>query len=674
MTLLQPGMELLNKLSFSKKFHLILATFVIPILYAGFVIYSDKSAEVKAGEEETRGYSVIKKLQPLRLMADRHRSLKAQYLNGVTSAQGELASLESQIDQQKLKAAKAIQSLGYSEYVLKAWKKAEGHWADVKNTGDSAGATESSFQIHTEWIVEVGDVIELIATESGLVLDSYLDSYTLMELVVFTLPRLDEHIGQLIGRGVAVSARGEFTPDSYVGMTTIYDTLALAQEELSHEYDVFADSHKELVAPIKRPVEDTLQAVSQFLKTTKDQILDPDQPQLTASGYDQIGVKTQAQLAKLAERSSQLFEGLVNEHRASSQSSMMLALTLFTVLLMVSAYLLTALKRTVDDNAHLVQTMAKDLKGGKLNGKYSSQSQDELGETVHSLVGAYKQLRDVVGEVREQSNLLTGSSEQLQDVSSQVNKLGESQKDRVGVIVTASSQLAATASDVASHCEHAATETQSTQEKATQGAKRSESSAGTIRQLAESIREAGDEIGDLAQQAASISTVIDVIKEIAEQTNLLALNAAIEAARAGEQGRGFAVVADEVRTLANRTQESTEEIESTISSLQQVAEQAVSAMNEACEKANTGEEEAMQTGEMLRDIVQSVTQVSGLIKQVATASDQQAKSAGEISQNIQQVDGSATDLVAQASEVSEIASQVKDGSHELQGKVKGFQV
>ena len=131
MTLLQPGMELLNKLSFSKKFHLILATFVIPILYAGFVIYSDKSAEVKAGEEETRGYSVIKELQPLRLMADRHRSLKAQYLNGVTSAQGELASLESQIDQQKLKAAKAIQSLGYSEYVLKAWKKAEGHWEIV---------------------------------------------------------------------------------------------------------------------------------------------------------------------------------------------------------------------------------------------------------------------------------------------------------------------------------------------------------------------------------------------------------------------------------------------------------------------------------------------------------------------------------------------------------------
>ena len=159
-------------------------------------------------------------------------------------------------------------------------------------------------------------------------------------------------------------------------------------------------------------------------------------------------------------------------------------------------------------------------------------------------------------------------------------------------------------------------------------------SAVTIRQLAESIRKAGDEIGDLAQQAASISTVIDVIKGIAEQTNLLALNAAIEAARAGEQGRGFAVVADEVRTLATRTQESTEEIETTITSLQQVAEQAVSAMDQACDKANTGEEEAIQTGEMLRDIVQSVTQVSDLIHQVATASDEQAGAAGEISKNI----------------------------------------
>jgi len=360
MILLQPGMELLNKLSFAKKFHLILATFVIPILYAGFVIYSDKSAEVKAGEAEALGYAVVKLVQPLQQLASRHRSLHGQYLAGVSAVETELKSLEQGIAQQLSKVGKSVKSLGYSNYVSKAWQTAEGHWADLRSSGNGDSATEKSFTKHSRWIKEVGDVIKLIATESGLVLDSYLDSYTLMELVVFDLPRVDEYVGQLLARGVVVAAKGNFTPDSYVGMTTVYDALTLAKSELDHKYTMAMDTHPEFVDTLKQPLSNTIAAIDKLLRETKSQLLDPDQPQLSPSQYDALGQSTLASLKSLALVGSSTFERLVAQHRASSQFSMMLALTLFTVLMLVSAYLLTALKRTVDDNAQMVQTMATD--------------------------------------------------------------------------------------------------------------------------------------------------------------------------------------------------------------------------------------------------------------------------------------------------------------------------
>ena len=318
--------------------------------------------------------------------------------------------------------------------------------------------------------------------------------------------------------------------------------------------------------------------------------------------------------------------------------------------------------------------MAADLEAGTLNQEYYSNSEDELGSTISALKKSYTQLRGTVSQVRNYSGTLSHSSHELLSVSKEVNNLGEEQKNKVAIISTAATELAATAQEVSNHCENAAAKMHESKEQASLGAKHSHSSAEVIRTLAINVRNAGDEIEQLAQQAASISTVIDVIKAIAEQTNLLALNAAIEAARAGEQGRGFAVVADEVRTLATRTQESTNEIENTISSLQQVAEKAVLAMSTSCEQANESEAEASKTGEALSDIENSINHVSSLIEQVATAGMQQAGAANEIAQNIIAVDDASSELVEKASIMSNIADEVGRDSTELDKQMQQFQV
>ncbi len=674
MPLLKLGIHVLNKLTFAKKFQLLLITFVIPIAYAAYVIYHDQSVDLAAAQQDLAGYAVIQALHPTKILAAQHRGLGAQWFAGKKDVESKLSQVEADMTTALSAARRALERAGYPSAVLQRFDAVQNNWPSLQLSEFEQLTGESSFQRHSEWITDMVGVVLAVAKASGLILDSHLDTYLMMSLVVFDLPALNEGVGQLRGRGAGVVAKGGFDPSSYIAVSTLFNEVNQQRNLLKNRYDSVLALDVDLRQQLQAPLNEGLQQLEQFLKTTRSKVMEPNAPTVDATSYFAQGTAAITAMDSLRKQTAALFEARVAGYGTAAQNNLVLALAIFGGLLLVSIYLLMAFKRTVDFNAHLVQRMAADLKAGKLDGKYKTDSEDELGDTVHSMVDAFKGLREIVGQVRGQSTKLTDSSRQLQTVSDQVKHLGGSQKERVGIIVTASTELAATASEVASHCEHAATKTQSTQDKATQGAKRSELSAGTIRQLAERIRQAGEEISDLAQQAASISTVIDVIKSIAEQTNLLALNAAIEAARAGEQGRGFAVVADEVRTLANRTQESTTEIESTIKSLQQVAEQAVDAMNQACDQADAGEEEARQTGDMLRDIVQSVTQVSHLIQQVATASEQQAGAAGEISQNIQQVDDSASDLVKQATEVSSIATLVKGGSQDLQSQVNGFTV
>ena len=674
MLFLKPGIHLLNKLTFAKKFQLLLITFVIPISYAAFVIYQDQSVDLKASQQDLLGYRVIQALHPTKILAAQHRGLGAQWFAGKKDVEAKLKQIETDMNGALQSARQVVVAAGYPSAVVQRFDAVQSRWPDLSLAQFDQLDGASSFQRHSEWITDMVAVVLAVAKASGLILDSNLDTYLMMSLVVFDVPAINEALGQLRGRGAGVVAKGGFDPNSFIAVSTLFNEVTQIRNLLKTRYDSVLALDAQLRQRLETPLAEGLARLEEFLKVTRRSVMEPATPTVDAGQYFNQGTSAIAAMAALRKQTAVLFEERVAGYGDAARGNLVVALSMFSLLLLVSIYLLLAFKRTVDFNAHLVQRMAADLKAGKLDGQYKTDSEDELGDTVHSMVEAFKGLRTVVGQVRGQSSQLTDSSRQLQAVSDQVKQLGGSQKERVGIIVTASTELAATASEVASHCEHAATETQSTQDKATQGAKRSELSAGTIRQLAERIRQAGEEIADLAHQAASISTVIDVIKSIAEQTNLLALNAAIEAARAGEQGRGFAVVADEVRTLANRTQESTTEIESTIKSLQQVAEQAVTAMNQACEQADSGEEEARQTGDVLRDIVQSVNQVSSLIQQVATASEQQAGAAGEISRNIQQVDDSASDLVQQATDVSSIATMVKGGSQDLQAQVNGFVV
>ena len=673
MSLFTPGINLLNNMGFARKFQLLFIVFLLPVGYGAITIYNNQMAVIDAADGEVRGYDAYAELHPLRVLAAKHRGTAAQWLNGNAAAKSDLAGLERDIDKQFEVADASLKKQGFS-FLNSKLHGLQSDFADLNSNKLEALGSAASFKQHTDWIQEMSALIEELATESGLILDPYLDTYLLMQLSVYQLPAVQEFAGQLRGRGAGVAAKGSFTPESFLDVTRLYNAILSPMQLAVYQVNKAVEFNPAMGGKVQQALAQAQRDMDSFLKMTDEHLIKSEQVSVDSGSYFAAGTQAIGSVAALNKEVMALFHQRSVEYETAAQQHLLWTVVLFLLLLGLAMYLLMCLKKSVDYSTRLVKQMADDLEHGQLNKEYSIGGSDELSWVVNALGRSFRQLASAVGNVSQQAANLTATSNQLQTASKTTRVLGQQQKDQVSLIVSAATELAASARQVAQHCEDAAGQTRETRTQAEQGATLSTQSASVIRELAESIRNAGDEIAQLAEQAAQISTVIDVIKSIAEQTNLLALNAAIEAARAGEQGRGFAVVADEVRTLATRTQESTREIENTISSLQQVAKQAVTAMNSACDQANTGEKQAIQTGEALTEIRTKIRQISDVIAQVATAGEEQYLAVEEITQNITKVDDAASNLVTNANEVAQSAANVEERSQSLAKTVGAFRI
>lgn len=265
-------------------------------------------------------------------------------------------------------------------------------------------------------------------------------------------------------------------------------------------------------------------------------------------------------------------------------------------------------------------------------------------------------VRSVIGQVLQAASSLDQSARSVGSIAATASQHGEHQAQQMDMIATAINEVTYGVQDVAKNAEQAAGEVTAAEDQAQQGLVSIQGSLEQINQLSNTIETSVEVIRTLEQESNQIGSVLEVIRSIAEQTNLLALNAAIEAARAGEQGRGFAVVADEVRLLAQRTQQSTAEINSMIERLQHNSEAAVKAINESSQASKATVEQASQAGQSLQQITQSLRNLTGLNTSIASATLQQSHVVDDINQNVTQAASLANDN-ANAAEQSSAASQ-----------------
>jgi len=345
-------------------------------------------------------------------------------------------------------------------------------------------------------------------------------------------------------------------------------------------------------------------------------------------------------------------------------------------LLILMALMNVFLTRQICQPLNLVMTLSGEIASGNLthNLKRDEIGNDELGMLADSSVKMQDNLRALVEEIVAAVTQLSTAVEEVSAVSEQSSQGMKQQQDEITMVVTAMDQMKATVADVASNTEVASVSATSANDEAKLGSKDVQQNIESILRVSQEIENAGMLVEQLEKESASISMVVDVIRDIAEQTNLLALNAAIEAARAGEQGRGFAVVADEVRTLAGRTQNSTGEIISIIDRLQKSANEAKEATTESCSMIHQCVAQSQHTGETIQNIEQTVAQIADMSLQIASACSEQDSVTEELGRNVESIHQSSTEVATGANQTAQASVELSQLAANLQSMMSRFRV
>jgi methyl-accepting chemotaxis protein len=395
--------------------------------------------------------------------------------------------------------------------------------------------------------------------------------------------------------------------------------------------------------------------------------------QLTQQMNDYFDAAT-AELTSFSERQLEGFEGAIETSNVAakrlSQVGIVMGLITAIVLLAVAIPIVRNLRSSILNVVNSLKDIAQE--DGDLTVRIRTTNKDEIGDLVHWFNQFVEKLQNVVRDIGNASQPLAALADNLNQVSTNARTTISAQQMSAADAKSAVDHMTTSVNAVAASANEAAMAATEASGAADDGQRVVNQTVVSIQSLASRVDETAVVIKKLEQDSNQVGVVLDVIKGIAEQTNLLALNAAIEAARAGEQGRGFAVVADEVRTLASRTQKSTEEIQTTIEQLQTAARSAVTVMAKGTEQASVSVDEANKAGSSLGAITETISRITLMNDQIAKSTGEQQTVAVSISHNVDEINKRTEDTASSSEKLTHVSHELEQLSEDFSRIMRQF--
>nr|WP_282582598.1 methyl-accepting chemotaxis protein [Pseudomonas umsongensis] len=628
----------MNRLSFGMKFSLISVLFLVPMLVTNFYLVRDSYREFQGTRVELQSLDLLG--SSLALRRDLETLNNLVQINVALGQSGKAGNVETQIGTLEQGVLARLQGLTAmatdpEQVVLFDAKR------DEMINAFKAQQTEKSLQSKSALISKLlgnAQVFgQIIASQAGLSHDSQSDMRQLSELVTNITPRVTQMLGE--GRALGSASLGQGFLNS--SSSTRFDELLVQLDKLHAEYGLklqdatgSSNAARETLATQADSSKASLKKASELFE---EQVVMADT--LDASWqafYDQVSA-LMGQTYQLNEATLKFLGTQLQQRLDQNRTHMILQAVALSVVFVLIFYLYGAFYASTRTTLKRLGEVMDKVAAGDMTVTFNAHSRDELGELGEVFNGTVKKIHDLIERVGQTVGEVERQAGQVESVSAQSNQAVAGQRSQIEQVATAMNQMSATSLEVARSAAAAVSSAHSVNDETASGRGLVESQQGSIAALASEIDQSVQVINQLASDSQSISRVLEVIKSIAEQTNLLALNAAIEAARAGEQGRGFAVVADEVRTLAKRTQQSTEEIEQMIAKLHGGVGAAVKAMGVSHEMANgtVGQSEKVQ--QALDNILGAVGMIVDQNQQIAAAVEQQTAVAHDIDKNIVEI-------------------------------------
>ncbi len=378
-----------------------------------------------------------------------------------------------------------------------------------------------------------------------------------------------------------------------------------------------------------------------------------------------------ASLTQLIEADAETTQKAANEEK-NSATKILIIISVFgaAAMIFISFSIIKSITTSLDALIHVSERVAS----GDLTVRIDTSKDDEMGQLARAMETMRTNLTQVISQISKTTAKVFTSVEEISAVTGETTANMQQQREEAEQVATAMNEMTATVHEVANNISSTSAFAAKASNETNVSSEIVEQAIQAIKLLANQIGEASEIINQFESNSHNISSVLDVIRGIAEQTNLLALNAAIEAARAGEQGRGFAVVADEVRTLASRTQKSTGEINEMIGQLQAGSKSSVEAMNKSREQAGLAVSQAEKAGKSLNTIAATVTKIADLSAQISTAAEEQTAVSEEINRNITHINEAAVYTTNGTLKTADAISNLAKMTAELQNLVQQFKV